>query len=598
MSTPDVLYHHSHSLSLPQIMRDGFLKPLDVSKITGLSAGLPDYVHATTNAEGDDASSVSYFIRDDPELDHIRVRFTLHAEDFKPWRETVEADPRFSREIIKALAASKPGLRATPYNWFVSAENIPLTRVKAIHFKTKRDSDWREVQRPWRFVIETDDGVLGYELGSRETFETNFFEWAKTFIAKEGQESKQVMYRTLASDTYQALFAAGWEPPPEPPQDVANVYEYRTYELRTASLPLDIVKKLDKEFPLTRYSGKIDEPAEPAPLAIFNGNVKPDPFAAMASEFKPKPKLSTLNAEIMTTPIRFQIDTDLFKQYVPEEVEADKALLIAEGRWHLPNEGGRYTLRFSYIDVPECFGFPDDLTKNWLGAGGIEAKFGPGGINGPGDADVEMWIDFDMDGDKLIRTTDVLRRKVREKFLTYEKKAYVIQNPEEFGMQTSGRDAGYNYDSSSLWWEKNDWLIQRCRYDDAPPKMGEDANQAHPLIASALCDVLVLSLLDRSTVKTPSPQYDRTKPMQRPGPYNPEQEVKEVVIYCPGRISNADGTTSHASPKMHRRRGHPRTIHRGTDKQRTQYIGPMWINAGDTNTSNLPEPPVNYTVRA
>jgi hypothetical protein len=174
----------------------------------------------------------------------------------------------------------------------------------------------------------------------------------------------------------------------------------------------------------------------------------------------------------------------------------------------------------------------------------------------------------------------------------------VIADPERFGIRTSGTANGYIYDSSSIWWEKNDWVCQRCKCDDRPPAIGEDANLAHPLIAAALRDVLVLSLMDRNTVKADPPRYDRNKPMQRPGPYSPEQEVKEVVIYCAGRISNADGSTSHASPKMHRRRVHPRTIHRGTDKQRTMYIEAVWINAGEMDTSNLPEPPRNFVVRS
>lgn len=608
------LYHHTHSLALPHIMLDGALKPLDVSTLNtskiernnGLVPGsipqsvnkAPEYVHATSNPEGDNTSTLGYLLRDPTGLDHIRVRFTLHAEDFKPWREVVEAEPLYERKFIDEIAASAHRVGTNPISWFVSKERIPLERVKAIHFKTKRDSGWREVEHPWRFVPEIDSEILGYEIGSRDTPETNFFEWSRRFVKEDtGQSGNVSVYRTLASQTYQALFATGWKGPQEPPQDCADPYKYRTYELRTVSVPEQTVKALNAIFPLMRYNGKIDA-VEPRPLLGDDDDLTG--LDKVIASFKPK-KLSTVNAEIMTTPIRFQIDTDLFKQYLPEEVEEDKALLIAEGRWHLPNEGGRYTLRFAYGDVPEAFGFPDDHTKNWLGTDVVTRKFGPGN-GGKGslkdNADVEMFIDFDMEGDKLIRATDVLRRKVREKFLTYGRKAEVIADPERFGIRASGTANGYIYDSSSIWWEKNDWVCQRCKYDDRPPAIGEDANLAHPLIAAALRDVLVLSLMDRNTVKADPPRYDRNRPMQRPGPYSPEQEVREVVIYCPGRISNADGSTSHASPKMHRRRGHPRTIHRGTDKQRTMYIEAVWINAGEMDTSNLPEPPRNFVVRS
>ena len=79
-------------------------------------------------------------------------RFT--REDFKPWRETVEADPRYRLKLIDALTSSAHRLGVSPYSWFVSESDVPLLRVKAIHFKTKRDRDWREVDHAWRFVVE------------------------------------------------------------------------------------------------------------------------------------------------------------------------------------------------------------------------------------------------------------------------------------------------------------------------------------------------------------------------------------------------------------------------------------------------------------
>jgi hypothetical protein len=45
---------------------------------------------------------------------------------------------------------------------------------------------------------------------------------------------------------------------------------------------------------------------------------------------------------------------------------------------------------------------------------------------------------------------------------------------------------------------------------------------------------------------------------------------------------------------MHRRRGHPRVLHRGEAKERTIYIQPMWIN----KIEGVEPPPVIYTVRA
>ena len=84
-TSPPALYHHTHSLSLPQIMRDGFLKPLNSEAVrTGDAASdaAPEYVHATTNPEGDSTSTLAYVLRNRPDLDHIRIRLPNEFKNY------------------------------------------------------------------------------------------------------------------------------------------------------------------------------------------------------------------------------------------------------------------------------------------------------------------------------------------------------------------------------------------------------------------------------------------------------------------------------------------------------------------------------------
>jgi hypothetical protein len=52
--------------------------------------------------------------------------------------------------------------------------------------------------------------------------------------------------------------------------------------------------------------------AKPITNVLAFQNKKPDPLASIVSSFKPKLPASP-NAEIITTPVRYHLDTDLFK---------------------------------------------------------------------------------------------------------------------------------------------------------------------------------------------------------------------------------------------------------------------------------------------
>jgi len=62
----------------------------------------------------------------------------------------------------------------------------------------------------------------------------------------------------------------------------------------------------------------------------------------------------------------------------------------------------------------------------------------------------------------------------------------------------------------------------------------------------------------------------------------------KITIYCPGRVTGGDGTGTHASPRMHWRRGHNRTLTKGRDMPLVVPIAPMWINADEESEKTIP----------
>ena len=46
--------------------------------------------------------------------------------------------------------------------------------------------------------------------------------------------------------------------------------------------------------------------------------------------------------------VRYHITDDLWNSFAVEQVAAQKARMIETGRWHLPNNGGAYTIRASW----------------------------------------------------------------------------------------------------------------------------------------------------------------------------------------------------------------------------------------------------------
>jgi len=299
-----------------------------------------------------------------------------------------------------------------------------------------------------------------------------------------------------------------------------------------------------------------------------------------ASSIAPLPK--TPNAQRMTTGVRFVITEDTFKRYPADDVMNEKIDLVEAGMWHLPNGGEPFTIRIKYSDLGTFFqsviGDNDETSRvHWENEKQAET-----------DAGYDRWLDFDMRGDELIGCCSVVYR--RQMPGNVDKQWYIENDPFTFNSDNL-HDSGFDFASRQAWWEKGNWFNQR--YSTASEPLG--------LISENLLDILVLSLMDSSVVQERTvrekltPKQARTSPFRPGGPlYSPEQDVQEVTIRCPGyyREHGERGEPTGRKVKMHRRRGHVRTLHRGQPEQRTIYIQPVWVNA----KAGVVPPPVSYTV--
>jgi hypothetical protein len=71
-------------------------------------------------------------------------------------------------------------------------------------------------------------------------------------------------------------------------------------------------------------------------------------------------------------------------------------------------------------------------------------------------------------------------------------------------------------------------------------------------LADDLLDVLVIVLQDRSVHVVESEPRPPSKKWKPSGLYSPEQDVAEVAMYCPRRISVAGHGGTHASRPVNR----------------------------------------------
>src|SRR6266404_493963 len=536
------VYHFTSSMHLPRILASGELRPLIVTEartkyergLAGFGAtAMPpsvDFLHATSDSQREPTATPEYGVDGDRDGygyaigKWARVRFTLEAEDFEPWQDVARRNGYTERQI-KALKDLGRVRGSDTRKWVSREQPLPMSRVVAIHTQDQINGhEWRLLSNGTKDVCVysiDDTEIMGVDIGK-----VNF--WSEPFINKNQG----------GLDGYTPL----------------KVTAARPYGKREPGAVSKARLMLEPEY---------GEAKPPAPLAILNNpNAKADPLADLVASFKPKLPASR-NAEIITTPVRYHLDTDLFRAFEYDQVQEHKAQLIAEGRWRLPNDGGRHTIRFNYFDIPEVFNFPDKSRSDW---------------NGPNDgakgktSGSEWYIDFDMDGETMTRATAIVRS--HHPGLSLEQKKLQVENP------AIRETLGYDYSNASAWWEANGWLVHRCDY--------ADGFETHAKLASVFLDVLVIALMDRSVLQVPTDRPEPSKKWKASGLAHPEQDVQEITIYCPGRVTGGNGTATHASPRMHWRRGHNRTLTKGRDVPLVVPIAPMWINADEESEKTIP----------
>jgi hypothetical protein len=282
-------------------------------------------------------------------------------------------------------------------------------------------------------------------------------------------------------------------------------------------------------------------------------------FPADLFGYKPKPQRAEPTC-------RYYITQELASAYSEEQLALQVERLKARGRWHPPI--GRYTIRTSMLR-PGVVHFRDERPP---GEGYVE--FEP--------EDREPFCDYHMDGETFIGATHLERCQF--KVSNQVKKGILVamtgKHNEPFPF--------YDYSTRKVWWERGHWLCDQVDYD---PNIEYAPSDYH---AQAALDLLVVILHDRNTLKVEAQPRVRSENLRR-AKLNEQQpaDVQTITLYCPGRISNADGTTSHASPKMHYRAEHTRNQPygpRSNPQYREIVIAAQWINAADVDPSELSTP--------
>jgi hypothetical protein len=148
-------------------------------------------------------------------------------------------------------------------------------------------------------------------------------------------------------------------------------------------------------------------------------------------------------------------------------------------------------------------------------------------------------------------------------------------------------------------WE-GDWL---CYRQQVMEEMTEQGGTDALHVASYLYNVINFCLADRAVHKVETlprlPSKLAKLGIGRRTPIVlPPTQWREIVLYCPERIGNADGAGTHASPHRHYRSAHRRNQPYGPGRAQVKEItiDGVWINAEDDLDTTPLTPPTNYTL--
>jgi hypothetical protein len=335
------VYHFTSSMHLPRILASGELRPLIVTEarkkyelsVAGFSATVMpsvDFVHATSESQREPTATPEYFVDGDGYNagKWARVRITLEAEDFEPWRDMARRNG-FTERQIKKLENLGRERGSDTRKWVSSEKPVPISRVVAIHTQDQINGDeWRLLSNGTKDICAysiDDTEIMGVDIGK-----LNF--WSEHF-GNQGLDGHSPVKVTAA----------------------------RPYEEREPGAVMSIKTEDKARLMLEPEYGEA-KPIAANVLAFHHK--KPDPMASVISSFEKLP--ASANAEIVTTSARYHLDTDLFKAFEHDRVQEYKTQLIAEGRWRLPNDGGRYTIRFNPGTCRRCSGSPQRCARNGM----------------------------------------------------------------------------------------------------------------------------------------------------------------------------------------------------------------------------------------
>jgi hypothetical protein len=261
-------------------------------------------------------------------------------------------------------------------------------------------------------------------------------------------------------------------------------------------------------------------------------------------------------------PVRYYITRELWDSFSEEQIKLQTQRLKETGRWHLPNNSGPFTIR---IALEVSFEHHDGVPE---GAIALHA------------AQMQGLIDFEMNGDKVVRISHLVRRQYPG--LSADQKQQILGLPIVKRKPECYRDA-----TLIAWWEQGSWLCER----------GEVIGATLTYLAErapAILDMLVIILQDRSVHRIDAELRELSPKWRRLGlaKDRPDLHVQDVTLYCPRRVYTGEHGGTHASPRMHYRAEHPRMQPYGEGRKlrKEMTIAAQWINGADVDAATLKAP--------
>jgi hypothetical protein len=154
-----LVYHHTNTAHLPWILYSGELQ-LGKSKVGDFPD--PDFLWATTDANGDSTASFSLEAYRAGILD--RVRFTLSADDFEKWPDITRDFPAWTPDHIARLGRVK---NARSDLWRARSEPLPRLAWVQIHTRSYRRPSWRPLPMTLRVYVVKDEPIRAIKLDGR-----------------------------------------------------------------------------------------------------------------------------------------------------------------------------------------------------------------------------------------------------------------------------------------------------------------------------------------------------------------------------------------------------------------------------------------------